>query len=187
MVVLGLLARHGPQHGYQLRKLIEHQNIDRFSNVQLGSIYATLKRLTEAGLVALDGTEITDSRGPARSIHAITAPGRSHLEDLISNAFVSVDQPERPVDLALHLSSLLPASMVVALLERRLRHLERYQRGVQRLQAETKHPQTGVQELIGDIGDHFLALSQAEHEWTTRVLQRARQGGYRVRATGQPA
>lgn len=180
MVVLGLLARHGPQHGYRLRKLIEAQNIDRISNVQLGSIYATLKRLTGDGLVEAQTTEIAAGRGPARTIHAITDTGRSELETLIARSFVTLEQPERPVDLALHLSSLLPVEAVVELLGRRRRGLTEYQRGVERLVATTKHPEAGVQELIQDIGEHFAAINRAEHEWTTRVLRRARKGGYRV-------
>lgn len=180
MVVLGLLARHGPQHGYQLRKLIEAQNIDHFSNVQLGSIYATLKRLSRDGLVEARATESSAGRGPARTIHSITDAGRSELNELIARSFVTVEQPERPVDLALHLSSLLSLETVIELLERRLHALTESQQAVDRLVAVTEHTAAGVQELIRDIGDHFAVINRAEHDWTTRVLLCVRSGGYRV-------
>jgi DNA-binding PadR family transcriptional regulator len=179
MAVLGLLARHGPQHGYQLRKLIERQNIDRFSNVQLGSIYASLKRLTCDGLVAVRSTEL-GGRGPARAVHAITKDGRRELERLIARSFVSVEQPERPVDLALHLSSLLAQEAVISLLEERRDALKKHQRGVERLVASTEHPQEAVRDLIRDIGEHFLAMDRADQEWTERVLRNVRRGRYRV-------
>ena len=180
MVVLGLLARHGTQHGYQLRKLIESQNIDRFSNVQLGSIYATLKRLAREGFVEEQATEPAPGRGPARTVHAITDAGRAELEGLITRSFTTLEQPERPVDLALHFSSLLPHRTVVDMLDRRLQSLTDHQRGLEELLANTTHPDAGVQELIRDIGAHFAAFNSAEREWTARVLDCAEQGGYRV-------
>lgn len=179
-MVLGLLARHGPQHGYQLRRLIELQNIDRFANVQLGSIYGTLKRLTTEALVEARATEDAAGRGPARAIHAITEAGREQLEALLAHSMVVVEQPERPVDLALHLSSLLPIETVVELLEQRLAALTRYQQAVGELVAATDHPAPGVQELVRDIGEHFAAINAAELEWTERVLRCARTGGYRI-------
>lgn len=180
MVVLGLLARHGPRHGYQLRRLIEVQNIDRFANVQLGSIYATLKRLTSEGMVESRATETAAGRGPARTVHAVTDAGRSELNELLAHSFVTVEQPERPVDLALHFSSLLPLEAVVELLERRLSALTRHRQAAAGLVAVTEHPAPGVQELIRDIGEHFAAVNQAELDWTARVLRCARGGGYRM-------
>lgn len=115
-------------------------------------------------------------------MHAITDRGRSELNTLLERSFVDADQPERPVDLALHFSSLLPPEAVVGLLERRLQALAAYQDGVERLVAATVHPDAGVQELIRDIGEHFSAINQGEREWTARVLECARQGGYRVRS-----
>ena len=183
MAVLGLLARHGPQHGYQLRKLIEAQNIDRFSNVQLGSIYATLNRLCRDGLVEALPSEKAEGRGPARTTYTITEAGRSTLSQLLGASFVSVDQPERRVDLALHFSSLLPLESVVDLLRRRLEALGAQERGINKLVAATTHEDAGVQQLVRDIGEHFAAINRAERAWTTRVLACARQGGYRVRAS----
>ena len=52
LVLLGLLARYGPQHGYDLRGLIEQQHLDRIADIQYGSIYSGLKRLSRDGLVA---------------------------------------------------------------------------------------------------------------------------------------
>jgi len=180
MAVLGLLARHGAQHGYQLRKLIEAQNIDQFSNVQLGSIYATLKRAAADGLVEVQRTEPAPGRGPARTVFAITKHGRDELFELITRSMIAVEQPERPVDLALHLSSLLPIDVVVDLLERRLAVLKDQQRAFARLVGATEHPSVGVQQLIRDIGQHFATINRAEHEWTRHVLACARDGGYRV-------
>jgi DNA-binding PadR family transcriptional regulator len=187
MAVLGLLARHGPQHGYQLRKLIEAQNIDQFSNVQLGSIYATLKRATGEGVVEARGTERGPGRGPARAVYAITEAGRSELLELISRCLVTVEQPERPVDLALHLSSLLPLEAVVGLLGRRIAALEEYDQTLARLVDGTVHPSPGVRALIRDIGEHFATINRAEVAWTRQVLARARKGGYRVASTTDSA
>lgn len=126
------------------------------------------------------GSEPAPGRGPARTIFAITDAGRDELLELISRSMVSVEQPERPVDLALHFSSLLPVDSVVDLLERRPTALSDYGQALARLVDSTEHSAVGVQELIHDIDEHFATINRAEHEWTQHVLASARKGGHRM-------
>src|SRR5690349_17018570 len=98
ITILGLLCRHGPQHGYELRKRIVDQRINDISNVQLGSIYAALKKLAVEGLVEQRGHSREGNR-PTRTTFAITELGKNELRTLIADAFTDPQQPERPVDL----------------------------------------------------------------------------------------
>lgn len=179
IAILGLLCRHGPQYGYALRKRITDQNIDDISDIQLGSIYAALKRLSDEGLVEQHRHSRSGNR-PTRTTFQITALGKKELRSLIADAFTDPQQPERPVDLALHFSGLLSMDEVVQLLETRLEALEKFARVISRVARDTHHDDPAVRELIRDIPAHFSQINRGEVAWTKRVLENARRGAYRT-------
>ena len=178
IAVLGLLCRHGAQHGYELRKRIVEQHINDIADVQLGSIYAALKKLADEGLVDKVGETQSGNR-PTRSMFHITEVGKKELRSLIAGAFTDPAQPERPVDLALHFSGLLGIDDVVDLLQQRLSALEQFAAAIDRA-ATVSHDDPAVRELIRDIPDHFRQINRAELAWTKRVLANARSGAYRT-------
>jgi DNA-binding PadR family transcriptional regulator len=49
--ILGLLQRFGPQHGYQLKKIIGEQLSD-FTQIKLPTIYYHLEKMEADGLLA---------------------------------------------------------------------------------------------------------------------------------------
>jgi len=179
IAILGLLCRHGPQHGYELRKRIVDQHINDISNVQLGSIYAALKKLAGEDLVRQSGHSRSGNR-PTRTTFAITTLGKKQLNALIADAFLDPQQPERPVDLAVHFSGLLRLEDVVDLLEQRVRALESYGSVITRAETTTMHDDPAVRELIRDLSDHFHRINRAELAWTKRILDNARAGAYRT-------
>ena len=182
IAILGLLCRHGDQHGYELRTRIVDQNINDIADVQLGSIYAALKKLGDEGLVEKVGETRSGNR-PTRSMFRITEAGSKELRALIGHAFLDPTQPERPVDLALHFSGLLGVEDVVDLLEQRLAALTKFGAAIDRAAKTTEHDDPAVRELIRDIPDHFRRVNRAELAWTKAVLANARSGAYR---TGRP-
>ena len=180
LVILGLLCRHGPLHGYQLRWYIEGQNIDRFANIQFGSIYGSLKRMADEAYVESAGREQPGSR-PPRTSYAITELGKKELRRLMTAALIDAGQAERPIDVALHFSALLSPGEVAELLRHRLEALDRYDAmlvTLARHKAQGHSP--GVIEIIEDMSDHFRRVNRAEKQWTTRVLARVEAGAYRI-------
>ncbi len=178
IAILGLLCRHGAQHGYELRKRIVDQNINDIADIQLGSIYAALKRLAQDGLIETTG-QTRDGNRPTRTMFKITEVGKKELRQLITDAFLDPQQPERPVDLAVHFSGLLTIDDVTILLEQRIHVLERYASVIER-GSKVKHDDPAVRELIRDIPDHFRRINRAEIAWTKHVLANARAGAYRT-------
>ena len=179
IVILGLLCRHGPQYGYELRKRITDQNLNDIADVQLGSIYAALKRLSDEGLLEQHSVSRPGNR-PTRTTFRITEVGKKELRALMTHAFTDPQQPERPIDLAVHFSGLLSVDEVVQLLEARLDALERYAGVIARTAKSTQHDDPAVRELIRDIPAHFAQINRAEIAWTKRVLAAARSGSYRT-------
>ena len=75
--LLGLLEQR-PRHGYELRAAFEALIGGEANwNVRPAQVYATLERLTEAGLIR--PRSVTKQGGPEKRIYAPTKAGRKHL------------------------------------------------------------------------------------------------------------
>ncbi len=88
-VVLGILAIHDHQSGYEIRKTIE-QSVGFFWGESYGQLYPTLKRLVADGLVVAEGSD-TGSR--TRRSYSITPAGRDCLKQWLAVPFH--DDPPR--------------------------------------------------------------------------------------------
>jgi len=88
-VVLGILAIHDHQSGYEIRATIE-QTVGFFWGESYGQLYPTLKRLVAEGLVIAEGAD-TGSR--VRRSYSITPTGRDCLKQWLAVPFR--DDPPR--------------------------------------------------------------------------------------------
>jgi PadR family transcriptional regulator, regulatory protein PadR len=77
LLVLKLLARRGPLHGYGLATQIETMSEDAL-RVEEGSLYPALHRLEEAGWIKARWA--TTEAGRRARVYEITAAGRTQLE-----------------------------------------------------------------------------------------------------------
>jgi PadR family transcriptional regulator, regulatory protein PadR len=77
LLVLKLLARRGPLHGYGIATQIETMSEDTL-RVEEGSLYPALHRLEEAGWIKARWTK-SDAGRRAR-VYEITAAGRTQLD-----------------------------------------------------------------------------------------------------------
>ncbi|TKR23384.1 helix-turn-helix transcriptional regulator [Cellulomonas hominis] len=73
------VLRHGPVHGYELKRRIRRPSIAPVNN---NALYPALRRLEGAGAVTRS-VEQVEGR-PARNVFAITDSGRALLLDLVS-------------------------------------------------------------------------------------------------------
>jgi len=87
LMVLGLLASHGPRHGHQIRRDAELTNVGNWGGVNVGALYRELHRMEEEGLVEPLKTEQVGNR-PARTIYRITGEGTRELAILRERAIL---------------------------------------------------------------------------------------------------
>jgi DNA-binding PadR family transcriptional regulator len=80
-VILGILAIHDDQSGYELRKTIQ-QSVGFFWGESFGQIYPTLKRLAAQGLIVL--SKSTSPTRPKRQEYSITPAGRLCLQEWLA-------------------------------------------------------------------------------------------------------
>lgn len=77
LLVLKILARRGPLHGYGITVRIEEASEDVL-RVEEGSLYPALHRMEEAGWIQADWVT-TENKRRAR-VYKITADGRKQLD-----------------------------------------------------------------------------------------------------------
>lgn len=73
-MALATLARHGPRHGHEIRRLAEVTNVGEWGGVSVGALYRELRTMEAEGLVDAVRTEQVGRR-PARTVYAITSEG----------------------------------------------------------------------------------------------------------------
>jgi DNA-binding PadR family transcriptional regulator len=99
-MVLGTLARHGPQHGHQIRRAAEITNVGEWGGVSVGALYRELRSMHGEGLVDEVRTERVGRR-PARTVYDITDEGRLELGMLRERAITAVHYGPDPLGVAL--------------------------------------------------------------------------------------
>jgi DNA-binding PadR family transcriptional regulator len=120
--VLALLAER-PMHPYEMYRLLLERHEDRRVKVRPGSLYHTVDRMAEIGLVEATGTE-RDGGRPERTTYRITDAGREALEERIRTLLATPvnEYPQFPV--ALGEAHNLPRHEVVELLRARTGRIE---------------------------------------------------------------
>lgn len=76
LLVLTILSRRGPSHGYGIANAIQETS-DEALRVDEGSLYPALHRMEEAGWITAEWT-VTENKRRAR-IYRITRAGTKHL------------------------------------------------------------------------------------------------------------
>ena len=104
LMVLGTLARHGPRHGHEIRRLAEVTNVGEWGGVSVGALYRELRTMEGEGLVEAVRTEQVGRR-PARTVYAITGEGRLELGMLREQAIKGIHWWPDPLGVALSFAS----------------------------------------------------------------------------------
>ncbi len=119
LAILGLLKEQ-PMHGYELRKQLS-QKLGFFWTVSFGSLYPTLKRLEQRGVVEMTAYGEKPSR--KRQVYSITERGETEFLELLAESAASRWEEDKfPLRLAFF--RYLKPEMRIRLLERRKVYLE---------------------------------------------------------------
>ena len=122
LAILSLL-RHGPLHGYEIKKTLERECIDMWSAVPLATLYNALNRMDRKGLVEKVGVQVESGR--ARSVFEITERGRSVFVEMVREAWQSNQPVPIPLFIAVAALDVLPQDELAALIRRRIRIVEK--------------------------------------------------------------
>jgi len=172
LAVLSLLVT-GPLHPYGMQRLIRQWGKDRVVNVgQRASLYKTIKRLHDAGLIAVRQTE-RDQQYPERTVYELTEAGREAARAWLAD-MLAVPRNEFPqFPAALSFAMLLEPAEALAVLERRAAVLRDSLAGVAR-DLESYSPVLPRVTLLDD--EYLRAVTAAELSWVSGVIAELRSG-----------
>jgi DNA-binding PadR family transcriptional regulator len=100
LMALGTLARYGPQHGHQIRRLADLTDVGEWGGVSVGALYRELRAMEREGLVQTLRTEQVGRR-PARTVYAITEDGKLELRNLRTHALAEIEPGPNALGVAL--------------------------------------------------------------------------------------
>lgn len=164
LFVLGAL-RAGPRHGYLIRREAVVDQTESWADIKAGSIYNALHRMVGEGLV--EPAAVEQDAGPARTVYAITVPGRAEMRDRLRRILAEASLPPDPFDVALRLADELPEEEVAGLLQARKSALaDRLEKHRSTLVAVRHHLTTWELQAF----EHVIARLSFELDWTTQLL-----------------
>jgi DNA-binding PadR family transcriptional regulator len=174
-MILGLVRWLQPVHGYDVRRELLSWDVESWANIQPGSIYHALRKLSEEGLLEEVATEQVGAR-PTRTTYRVTAKGDAEFEDLLRKYWWNVHTPVDPFSSAYAFMPALPRAEAIAALRNRAHALE----------AHAARHRAMIEDKSGWINSkppHVLwnfelvvAKIEAEIDWCIRTAERVEGG-----------
>jgi DNA-binding PadR family transcriptional regulator len=167
------LLQGGPLHPYGMQRLIKSWGKDQVVNIgQRANLYKTIRRLHEAGLIAVRQTERAQQY-PERTVYELTDEGRRTglrwLADML--AAPRSEYPEFPV--ALSFAMVLGPDEVAATLTQRLADV---QARLAQLDAELEEYRETLPRIALIETEYQRAVIDAEVRWLAAVVDDLKSG-----------
>jgi len=165
LYILGLLRRFGPQHGYQIKKIIAEQLSD-FTQIKLPTIYYHLEKMEADGFLAAN-CEKPGFR-PEKTVYTITDKGTEAFRKMLFDLLEFNYRPAFPADGVFYFSDNLEPEIIsknikiyIEKLKNILVHLEKHgNETMQFIPYEMKL-------MVNIIFSHHVRHYQAELDWAT--------------------
>ncbi|MET7749832.1 PadR family transcriptional regulator [Micromonospora sp. NPDC005367] len=174
MMILGLVRWMQPVHGYDVRRELLSWSADKWANVQPGSIYHALRKLTEEGLLRTVATEQVGGR-PARTTYEITEKGQEEFESLLRGLWWQVNEPTDPFAAAFSFLPALPRDEAAAALRNRA-ILLRAGMAWMRTSLESDWLRDTKPVHVGWMFELWTARAEVEAAWCERIAERLDSG-----------
>jgi DNA-binding PadR family transcriptional regulator len=168
LFILGTLAASGPLHGHQIRQQAQADRTDKYTDIQVGSLYGALKRMAREGLVREIRIERIGNR-PERTVYEITPEGRQALSAIRDGILHKISLPHDPFDLALKQARDLAEEDLAQIVADRLATL-RAEELSWRHQAERADPYLNEAERM--LTRHLIDRVATEVRWHEELLDR---------------
>ena len=173
MMILGLVQWMQPVHGYDVRRELLSWSADKWANVQPGSIYHALRKLSEEGLLRAVATEQVGAR-PARTTYEITAKGAEEFMTLLRGNWWQVAAAPDPFLAAFFFLPAMPRDEAVAALRNRAVQLAA---GVEQMRAALRTDWARHKPVfVSWMWELAVERSEAEIGWCRRVADQVESG-----------
>ncbi len=172
LAVLGLLVA-GPLHPYGIQRLLKQWGKDDVINVgQRANLYKTIRRLHDAGLIAVRQTERAQQY-PERTVYELTEAGRHAVSEWLAGLLATPRQEFPWFPAALSFAMLLGPGQALAALERRAAALRDT---LARLDDSLSRYHATLPRVTLLDDEYQRAMIAAELDWLTGLLDDLRSG-----------
>ncbi|GAA3738780.1 PadR family transcriptional regulator [Micromonospora maritima] len=163
-----------PVHGYDVRRELLSWSADKWANIQPGSIYHALRKLTDEGLLRTVSVEQVGAR-PARTTYEVTAKGDDEFETLLRAQWWQVQESPDPFVAAFSFLPAMPREEAAAALRNRANLLRA---GVESMRAslDSDWVRNRKPVHVGWMFELWLARAEAETAWCERIAERIESG-----------
>jgi DNA-binding PadR family transcriptional regulator len=172
IAILGLL-NESPMHGYELRRRLTNL-LGTFRAFSYGSLYPTLRRLSEAGWITeespLDAPAGATLSRRGKRVYGLTAEGKEHLADLLSEVGPDAFDDEG-FGARLAFFAQIRSDVRLQILEGRRRRVEEQREGMQRARAGERFDR-----YTRELHEHGLESVDREVRWLTELIEHERTG-----------
>lgn len=173
VMVLALL-REDDMHPYEMIRLMRHRHDDRIVTITNGTMYHTVARLQQQGLLSEVGVDREGNR-PERTTYALTDAGNAAVVEWVRRELPAIERPAQ-FRIALAESHNLPREEAIALLTTRREALER-SRDLHR-DGRDKALEKGVPDVYLIEVEREGVLLEAELAWLDGLLLRIARPDY---------
>lgn len=168
LYILGMLQRFGPQHGYQIKKLILEQLAD-FTDIKLPTIYYHLEKMEAAGYISAE--HIKEGVRPEKRVYHISETGKEQFKHLLYRTLDISYRPTFEVDSALFFSDHISAYDFQSALKQ---HISKLEASLVRIDGHKREtipflPQD-MQTAANLIFEHHILHYQAELNWARQAI-----------------
>jgi DNA-binding PadR family transcriptional regulator len=172
IAVLGLLSE-SPMHGYELRKRLSTL-LGAFRAFSYGSLYPTLRKLSEAGWI-YDEPTTQDLSGTVRSrrgkrVYQLTADGKEHLAELLAEVGPEAFDDEG-FGARLAFFAQTRSDIRLQILEGRRRRVEEQRDGMKHTLARTGER---FDRYTRELQQHGLESRDREVRWLDELIEHER-------------
>ena len=173
MMILGLVQWMQPVHGYDVRRELLSWRADKWANIQPGSVYHALRKLTEEQLLREVATEQVGAR-PARTTYGITEKGTAEFQSLLRTYWWNLTPGADPFMAAFSFLPAMPREESASALRNRATQL---QAGVEQMRAALGAEWAKQKPAyVGWMWELGIARAEAEIAWCSRVAGRIESG-----------
>lgn len=170
LYILGLLQRFGPQHGYQIKKIISEQLSD-FTQIKLPTIYYHLEKMAANGNLSCSSEK--DGSRPEKTIYSITGKGVETFQNMLKALLVFDYHPSFPTDGVFYFSDYLDVSDIYEQLTGYVKRLNTIISSLQNHKEETLlFVPDEMKTMVNIIFSHHERHYQAELDWASETLNR---------------
>lgn len=169
LYILGLLLRFGPQHGYQIKKLMEEQ-LEDFTQIKLPTVYYHLEKMKASGILIASNAK--DGARPEKTVYSVSEAGAKYFGELLIQALQIRYRPTFEIDAAFYFSEHVGSSKLIESLNSHAGRLKKTLSIIGGHRAETLQYLPEQARASADIiFKHHILHYQAELDWAEQAVK----------------